>query len=135
MPEPGKIFPERLRALRVHRGFTLSQLGEMVGLSKTSLSGFETGRNEPSFGALIKLAQALDASLDYLTGLGSAQSHCPPWLLPRLPLLSVMPDSGQAAINAIIDALAVKGPSLQEMLDMEETSGRPEGGRDEPARP
>jgi transcriptional regulator with XRE-family HTH domain len=45
------------------------ELGERVSVSNLSISLYETGRNKPTLATLIKLAEALGLSTDYLLGL------------------------------------------------------------------
>jgi transcriptional regulator with XRE-family HTH domain len=44
------------------------QLARIAGLSESWISHFETGKRKPSVGNLIKLADALGVSADYLLG-------------------------------------------------------------------
>lgn len=46
----------------------MPQLGEMVSVKKQSINSLETGTSKPSFDVLLKLADALEVSLDYLVG-------------------------------------------------------------------
>jgi len=65
----------RLRALRDERGLTQQELGEKAGMSPVMISHFETGRRtSPSIENLVKLADALDVSVDYLLGRSDDQS-------------------------------------------------------------
>lgn len=57
---------ERLRRLRTGKGWTLDQLAEEAGVSKGLLSGIENGHNMPSGKVALKLANALEASVDFL---------------------------------------------------------------------
>jgi transcriptional regulator with XRE-family HTH domain len=52
-----------LRELRRREGLTLSALSDVVGVSQSALSQFESGRAEPSLGTLWRLGRALNASL------------------------------------------------------------------------
>lgn len=61
-------FKDRLRELRIEKGLTQQELGDAIGLHGMSISGYERGVKKPSFKALDDLADALDASFDYLLG-------------------------------------------------------------------
>ncbi len=52
-----------LRELRQREGLTLAALSNVVGVSQSALSQFESGRAEPSLGTLWSLGRALNASL------------------------------------------------------------------------
>lgn len=62
------IFPERLKQLRLKKGLTQTELGEKVGVKQNTFTNWENGKREPSFENLIKLADLLEVSLDWLFG-------------------------------------------------------------------
>ncbi len=64
-----KIFSERLKALRIEKGFTQPKLAERVGVSKGMISFWEQGIHEPTVSYIIKLSKVLDVSSDYLLGI------------------------------------------------------------------
>lgn len=55
-----------LRECRERRGWTQSELAAKCGLKPSAISHFETGGRVPSAGNLIRLADALDVTLDVL---------------------------------------------------------------------
>ena len=60
----------RIRLGRVAAHLDQQQLADKVGVARNSISNWETGRSEPSAGAFVRLARALDVSLEWLaTGL------------------------------------------------------------------
>jgi len=65
---PPDVFPERLRAARDKRGLNQEELAGRAGLQPSAISHFETGKRKPSFDNLRRLADALDATTDYLLG-------------------------------------------------------------------
>lgn len=58
----------RLREVRLERGFTQRELADLCELPHSAVSQFETGARAPGFTRLVKLATALDVSMDYLAG-------------------------------------------------------------------
>ena len=58
----------RIREVRILRGLTSEQLSEIVDLSSESLRHIEIGSSKPSLKKLFAIAEALNVSLDYLTG-------------------------------------------------------------------
>ncbi len=56
-------FGVRLRELRLERGWTLQQLAEQSGLSKTFLSRLESGSRQASIAAVLTLARVFGVSL------------------------------------------------------------------------
>ncbi len=53
----------RLKALRISRGLSLKEVGSRTGLSASFLSMIETGRNEPTVGRLVTLADFYEVGL------------------------------------------------------------------------
>ena len=62
------IFPQRLKELRLKKGLTQQQIADEIGVNRGSYSNWEKGKREPSFENLVKLADLLDVSLDWLFG-------------------------------------------------------------------
>ena len=56
-------FGARLKELRLQRGWTLQQLSEQSGLSKTFISRLETGDRQASIAAVLTLARVFGVSL------------------------------------------------------------------------
>lgn len=65
---PSDRFPERLRAARELRELNQGELARRAGLQPSWISHFETGARKPSFDNLLRLAEALKVSTDYLLG-------------------------------------------------------------------
>lgn len=61
-------FAERLKELRLESDFSRRELAEKVGTLERNLSYWELGQRECDFDMLIKLADALNTSVDYLIG-------------------------------------------------------------------
>lgn len=59
-------FTERLLQAKETKGYTYKKLSEISGMSESSVYNWATGKNEPSFFAVMCLAKALDVSLDWL---------------------------------------------------------------------
>jgi transcriptional regulator with XRE-family HTH domain len=69
-----QTFGERLRELRIARGFSQSDLAEAVlgkAVRNGEISKWEAGKNEPSHAYLVRLAQVLRVSVDTLLGVVS----------------------------------------------------------------
>ncbi len=60
---------DKIRELRINKGYTQTQLAKAVGVSKGVISFWENNINEPKASYLKTLAQCLDVSVDYLLGL------------------------------------------------------------------
>ena len=61
-----KRFADRLREARVTAGLTQEQLGFALGVTKSSVSAWENGRETPNFKLLPKMREMLRTSLDAL---------------------------------------------------------------------
>ena len=62
------MFSEKLKELRREQNVSQENLGKVLGYSRTAISAYELGRNEPSFSELIKIADFFNVSIDYLLG-------------------------------------------------------------------
>ena len=68
MFENEKVFPQRLKALRLEKGLTGPELGEKIGYTKQAINNWEAGRTEPNIATLCRLADALEVDLNFLVG-------------------------------------------------------------------
>lgn len=57
---------ERIKSLRVERGLSAQALGDIVGRSKSNISGYETGKYDPSASTIIALCKYFGVSADWL---------------------------------------------------------------------
>lgn len=64
---------ERIRGLRLARGLTLQQVGDAFGISKVSVSSWESGKSNPDHKRLEQLAALLGTTIQYLVS-----GHQPP---------------------------------------------------------
>ena len=62
------IFSERLKELRKKRGYTQSELAKYMNMRQGSYTKWETGMTEPRIENLIKLADILNTTTDFLLG-------------------------------------------------------------------
>lgn len=56
----------RLKKAREESGLTQKEVADKLELKKTTLSGYENGKSEPSMETLVQLANLYGVSLDYL---------------------------------------------------------------------
>lgn len=61
-------FGKRLRLTRKAKGLTQKELGEKIGVGRTTISEYESGKIVPRQDGLIKLSEVLNVSVDFLTG-------------------------------------------------------------------
>lgn len=66
---------ERLKNLRLARGLTLQQVGDVFGISVASIASWEKGKNQPDSRKLSKLAEVLGSTVEFLlNGSGDSQT-------------------------------------------------------------
>jgi len=81
--EPIETVGNRIRKLREEKNVTLETLSEHTGISKGFLSDAETGNRNVSSQNLLKIANALNASLEYLMrGTPAAPPNPEPLTIP-----------------------------------------------------
>ena len=59
---------KRIRLLRRSKGVTQTELGQAIGVGKTTISNYETGYSSPDTETLSKMAQYFNVTTDYLLG-------------------------------------------------------------------
>ena len=59
---------QRIRDLREDHDLTQKKVADMLGMSQTGYSKYETGENDIPTAVLIKLADFYKTSIDYLLG-------------------------------------------------------------------
>jgi transcriptional regulator with XRE-family HTH domain len=75
IPDFPAAFRERLTSQRERRGLTQAELGAKAGMAPGAISHFETGQRLPSLESAVRLADALECSIDYLLGREQADSR------------------------------------------------------------
>lgn len=119
---------QRIEALRTQRGLSRPALSAALGLPRTAIEKFETGRQTPTQDQQSKLAQYFGVSLFYLRGESDDPTDMDTWLngsvpddepvrpAPR-PLAPkvVQSSSGGKEDGAVFSAL-LKSKSFQDMV-------------------
>ena len=62
------ILGERLKKLRTAKGISQKELAEIVDVSKSAISKYESGILEPNIRVQLLLARTFNVSVDYLIG-------------------------------------------------------------------
>ena len=62
------MFSKRLNLARKFRGYTAQQMADYLSMGLRAYRNYESGDRFPSADALIKIADKLDLSIDYLLG-------------------------------------------------------------------
>lgn len=108
-----KLVGQRIRAIRKKRGMTQERLAELAEISPQHCSGIETGAAKVSLPALVKIANALNASMDELL-LDSISAVEKPSLMKEVETVfgDATPDETYlmlAQAKSIKEAVRVKG--------------------------
>lgn len=101
-------YGKRIAELRKKRGLNQVLLSGMLGISRASLSHYETNRREPDFELLTKIADFFHVSLDFLMGREQNQ------IAYINPLVSDFIKRVELADNSVTDKyeLTIDGRSL-----------------------
>lgn len=67
----------RIRDLRNDKDMNQTELAELLGMSQTGYSKYETGENDIPTAVLIRLADIHNTSVDYLLGLTDQRKPYP----------------------------------------------------------
>jgi len=111
------LFPERLRQLRSERNITQVRLAQLLNISARVYNRWETGDAAPHFDTVVKIADALQVSLDELAGRKDITSDIVlrnPELHDLVQQVDQLPDSDQQALIAVMDGL-VKRTQIAKM--------------------
>lgn len=68
-------FSQRLIALRKNRNLTQTELANIVGKKRSTISGYELEGKQPDFKTLCSFAKYFEVTTDYLLGHSNEQSH------------------------------------------------------------
>jgi len=110
---------ENVRTVRKQKGWTQRELAERVKSDASYINRIETGKLNPSIGALERIADALECSIDRLVKgqLKAAEIQIRDKdLSERMKLLDSLEDDDRKAMTHIIDALLTK-KRIRELLD------------------
>lgn len=72
----GGRYMERLRELRKSKGISLKELGAIIGVAESTMSLYESGKRQPDYETLLKLAEYYGVTVDYLLR-GSEEEQLP----------------------------------------------------------
>ena len=62
------MFGDRLKELRISKDLSQDDLGEILGVRKSSTSNWENNKATPTYEILTKLAEYFNVTTDYLLG-------------------------------------------------------------------
>lgn len=74
-------FGQRLKSLRLERGYTQKELSSAIGVSMVAIRSWEQNAKKPAMDALLSLGRAFNISLDTLTGFNISGASNPSLVL------------------------------------------------------
>jgi transcriptional regulator with XRE-family HTH domain len=101
----------RIREARKEAGWSQAELAEKVSTDPGRISRYESGRITPSADALVRLAEALNISIDYLLidGVPRRPLHTPEHALgDQFARVGELDDDDIASLLHMLDALVAK---------------------------
>lgn len=106
----GKAFGARLKGLRKQKNWPQKELAAQVGIRFQQLNKYESGLNIPPAEMLVKLAEALGVSVDFLLT-GNPLEDSPlasSRLFRRFKVLEALNADDQETVIKVIDAMIAK---------------------------
>lgn len=94
---------QHITALRKSKSFSQSELGKKVGTSGDIIGRYERDEVKPSIEVIIKIADALEVSIDYLVG--KTDFELDKDTLRRIQDVSKLPAEEKKQVFMVIDAL------------------------------
>lgn len=95
------LTPDRIKTLREDAGMTQAELARRLGITRSSVNGWEMGLALPSTALLVELSRTFHVSADYLLGLEHGASIHMDGLTQR----------EIAAVRELVDCLQAQKPS------------------------
>lgn len=106
------LLGDRVRELRKEHGWSQGDLGTRIGTDAGRISRYEGGKITPSLEALVRLADVLEVSVDYLVredaprrNLEGAQLGV---LAQRIGDLAELSEADQEVVSQVVDGLLAK---------------------------
>jgi transcriptional regulator with XRE-family HTH domain len=113
------LFGRRLKAAREAKGYTKDKLGKLVGIHHSQIGRYEKGEASPSAEVLKKLANALDASTDFLmngtTSELAAESIQDKTLINQFNRVAELSEEDKKIVSALIDAFLFQQEMRQKL--------------------
>jgi transcriptional regulator with XRE-family HTH domain len=96
-------FGERLTLVRKRKNLSQAETGKKIGINGDAYGRYERGEVRPTIEMAVKIAQALDVSLDYLTG--NSDIELDKNTLDRVQEVTKLNDKEKDHIYITLDAL------------------------------
>jgi len=96
------ILGQKINQIRKQKALSQAALGKAIGTSGDVIGRYERGDIKPSIEVVLKIAEVLEVSVDYLVGNTSLELD--KRLLKRIEDLSKMPEEEKLSLFKVIDA-------------------------------
>lgn len=101
-------FGHRLRICREKKGLKQIDVAKMIGVANNTLSGYESGKYEPSLSMLIKLAELYEVPIEYIiSGIKVSKLASPP-IQDLLEDISQLSQADIELIKTLVERLKQK---------------------------
>ncbi|HEY9050191.1 MAG TPA: helix-turn-helix transcriptional regulator [Gammaproteobacteria bacterium] len=115
---------ERIKRLRQERNWFQAQLAQRLSVHQKQVSGYERNVHVPSVEVLIRLAELLDVSLNYLAfenreDSRNASQIADRGLLNKMEAVDKLPEADKATIKAVLDSFILKS-RFQQLVHTDE---------------
>lgn len=68
------MFQEKIKELRLNKKFTQEQVAKKIGITRPAYTAYESGKRQPDFDTLQRIAELYEVSTDYILGRFNAPS-------------------------------------------------------------
>lgn len=95
-------FGENVAAARKQKGFSQDELAKLVGTISVTIGRYERNEIKPSIDIATKIADALNASLDYLVG--NSDAVLEKSLVKKITEIQKLPEDDKICVHRMLDA-------------------------------
>lgn len=115
---------ERIKRLRQERNWSQAQLAQRLAVHQKQVSGYERNVHVPSVEVLIRLAELLNVSLDYLAfenreDTRSVSQIADRDLLNKMEAVDKLSEADKTTIKAVLDSFILKS-RFQKLIHSDE---------------
>ena len=115
---------ERIKRLRQERNWSQAQLAQRLDIHQKQVSGYKRNVHVPSVEVLIRLAELLDVSLDYLAFDDREEARNTSQiadldLLRKMEAVDKLPEADKITIKAVLDSFILKS-RFQQLAHVDE---------------
>lgn len=95
-------FGERLTSLRKKKKLSQTELGKKIGISGDAYGRYERAEVRPTIEMAVKIAKAMEVSLDYLTG--STDLELDNDMIKRIQYVTKLPEKEKECVYLFLDS-------------------------------